>query len=35
MIDNPHVIKMYEYIENKKYGFLIMEYCDGGDLEYI
>ena len=32
MMDHPNVIKTYKNIENEKNYYLIMEYCDGGEL---
>ena len=31
-LDHPNVIKLYEAWETKKQIFIILEYCDGGDL---
>lgn len=31
-MDHPNIIKYYEEYENEKYIYLVMEYCDGGDL---
>jgi len=31
-LDHPNVIKLYEAWETKKRIFIILEYCDGGDL---
>ncbi|CAD8061097.1 unnamed protein product [Paramecium primaurelia] len=36
LIRHIHVIQLYEIIETKKYIFLVMEFCDGGELfDYI
>ncbi|CAD8162002.1 unnamed protein product [Paramecium pentaurelia] len=36
LIRHKHVIQLYEIIETKKYIFLVMEFCDGGELfDYI
>jgi len=32
VMDHPNVIKTYKNIENDKNYYLIMEYCDGGEL---
>lgn len=29
---HPYIINIYDYIENEKYIYIIMEYCPGGDL---
>ena len=31
-LDHPNIIKMYEVISNKKYHYLVLEYCNMGDL---
>lgn len=31
-LDHPNIIKYYEEYENDKYIYLVMEYCEGGDL---
>ena len=30
--DHPSIIKIYETYENEKYYFILMEYCEGGEL---
>ncbi|CAD8151667.1 unnamed protein product [Paramecium octaurelia] len=36
LIRHKHVIQLYEIIETKRYIFLVMEFCDGGELfDYI
>lgn len=32
MVDHPNVIKLYEYLEDDKNLYLILEYCAGGEL---
>lgn len=32
MVDHPNVIKLYEYLEDDKNLYLILEYCSGGEL---
>ena len=35
-MDNEHIIKVYKIIENENNYFIIMEYCEGGELfDYI
>lgn len=29
---SPYIIKLYETQEDEKYIYLVLEYCDGGDL---
>ena len=31
-LDHPNIIKYYEEYENDKYIYLVMEFCNGGDL---
>ena len=31
-LDHPHILKLYEYIEEAKYVYLITELCTGGEL---
>jgi calcium-dependent protein kinase len=31
-LDHPSIIKMFEYFEDEKRYYLIMEYCSGGEL---
>ena len=31
-IDHPHIVKIYEYFEDAKHIFIIMEYLSGGEL---
>ena len=33
--ENDHIIKLYEFIETKNSFYLVMEYCNGGDLEKL
>ena len=32
MLDHPNVIKLYEYYEDRDNIYLILEFCDGGEL---
>mmetsp|Transcript_8101 Transcript_8101/g.18033 ORF Transcript_8101/g.18033 Transcript_8101/m.18033 type:complete len:879 (+) Transcript_8101:74-2710(+) len=32
-LDHPHIVKLYEHFEDKKCHYLVMDYCDGGDLQ--
>lgn len=31
-LDNPYILKMYEYFEDEAKIWLVTEYCRGGDL---
>jgi len=31
-VDNPHIVKYYETYDDKKYIYLVMELCTGGEL---
>lgn len=31
-LDSPFVVKYHEFFEDKKYFYLVMEYCPGGEL---
>jgi len=31
-LDHPNIIKMYEYYQDEKYFYIVMEYCNGGEL---
>ena len=31
-LENPHIVRLYDYLEKPSDIFLIMEYCNGGDL---
>ena len=31
--DNNNIVKLLDYLESKSNCYLIMEYCEGGDLE--
>lgn len=31
-LDSPYVVKYHEFFEDKKYFYLVMEYCPGGEL---
>lgn len=36
LIDHPHLIKLYDVLQTRKYLFLIIEYVEGGELfDYI
>ncbi|CAK9052827.1 unnamed protein product [Durusdinium trenchii] len=32
MLDHPHIVKLYEHFEDKRYMYMVMEYCRGGEL---
>ena len=32
ILDHPNIIKLYEVFEDDKFFYLIIEYCDGGEL---
>lgn len=35
-LDNPHILRIWDFFEDKSYLYLILEYCNGGTLnEYI
>jgi len=31
-LKHPNIVQLYDYLETKSDIFLIMEYCNGGDL---
>ena len=31
-LDSPNVVKYHEFFEDKKYFYLVMDYCPGGEL---
>ena len=31
--NNPNVVKLHDFFETENLSFVVMEYCDGGDLE--
>jgi calcium-dependent protein kinase len=31
-LDHPNIIKFYEVYHDKMYFYIVMEYCDGGEL---
>ena len=31
-LDHPNVVKVYEYFEDDQQYYIVMEYCDGGDV---
>ena len=31
-MDSPYIIKLYDVAEDQDYIYLVLEYCDGGDL---
>ena len=33
--ENEHIVKLYEFIETKNSFYLVMEYCNGGNLEEL
>jgi calcium-dependent protein kinase len=35
-LNHPNIAKIYETYQDKRYFFIVMEYCEGGELlEYI
>lgn len=35
-LDNSHILKLYDYFEDDNYIYLIVEFCNGGNLnDYI
>ena len=32
IVDHPHIVRFFEFFEDEKYFYLIMELCSGGDL---
>ena len=32
IVDHPHIVRLFEFFEDEKYYYLIMELCSGGDL---
>jgi calcium-dependent protein kinase len=32
LLDHPHVVRLYEYYEDAKFYYLVMDYCTDGDL---
>ena len=35
MLNNENVVKLIDYIESSSSCYVVMEYCDGGDLESL
>lgn len=33
-IDHPHILKIFEYFEDKSYFYVVTEYAEGGELYY-
>ena len=31
-LDNPYIIKVYEFYEDSEKIYIVMQYCKGGDL---
>lgn len=31
-LDHPNIIRIYEYFNEPKYIYIVMEYCEGGEL---
>ena len=31
-LDHPNVVKVYEYFEDEQQYYIVMEYCEGGDI---
>jgi serine/threonine protein kinase len=31
-IDSPHIVRLHDVEEDKEFVYLLMEYCNGGDL---
>jgi serine/threonine protein kinase len=34
MVSSPYVVHIYDTIEDEKYAYIVMEYCEKGDLRY-
>ena len=34
-LEHPNILKLYDTIENENYIYLILEYCDNGDLKHF
>ena len=34
IVDHPNIVRVYEYFEDAKRVFLVMEYCKGGELQH-
>lgn len=32
-IDHPHIMKLFEYMETINNYYMIIQYCNGGDLD--
>jgi len=35
VLDHPHIVKLYEYFEDRESIYLVMDYCAGGDLNNL
>ena len=31
-LDHPNILKVYEYFEDEEHYYIVMEYCEGGDI---
>jgi calcium-dependent protein kinase len=31
-MDHPNILKLYEFYQDKKYYYLVTEFCSGGEL---
>jgi serine/threonine protein kinase len=34
-IDSPHIVKIFDTIKSKRHFYIMLEYCNGGDLENL
>jgi calcium-dependent protein kinase len=31
-LNHPNILKLYDFLENDNYGYIITEYCTGGNI---